>query len=166
MFTEEEIERVKKEIARLEAELETERVNRRHREEYNNLCSLIFSLPSRAVSLAHIQALNEELETLSQQVSTTTSKFDFRSKQFQILLHAAHQLQFALEEEQKEEELKKQSALAPAPNPEPVVKSSEDKKEDVSDKLLEEGRIMEEDKVDDADKNEREGFIQRRVLFH
>jgi len=100
----EEINKVQIEIEKLKEDLQKEKENRKNKEEYETIAKVINSYPPRQQTEREIQELNQELELLSQEAASTTSRFDLRTKQLQLLLYAVHQLQQTLEEEKSQVE--------------------------------------------------------------
>jgi hypothetical protein len=68
-----------------------------------------------------IAKLNEEMDLLTQEVAATNSKFELKSKQFQLFLYSVHQLQ-AIEDE----ELAQNPTSTPPPTPLLSIKQSSD----------------------------------------
>jgi len=105
---ENEIEKTKKEIEKLKIELEEEKQIRKNKEEYEILGGVINSFPSRSETQKEIEQLHGEIESLLNEETSINTKIDLRTKQFQLLLFAIHQLEQTLESETlAEEELQK-----------------------------------------------------------
>lgn len=79
--------------------MKEERKKRKNREEYQAIVSVINEHPSREETQKEIEKLNKELQSLSEEASATSTKFDLRVKQFQLLLFAVNQLQQTLQTE-------------------------------------------------------------------
>jgi len=87
-----EILEIQKSNEQLKQILAQEKVNRRNREEYAKLSSLINEIPSREEIQSEISKLKEELKILDQEIANCTVKLDDRTQQFQSLFGELTQL--------------------------------------------------------------------------
>jgi len=86
--------------------------------------------------------LKSDLEVLAKETETTATKFDLRTKQFQLLLYSIHQLQQTLEEETIQQQQQQQQSSDPIDNKEvPLEKMKDDEKIDINDTEMNEVEI-------------------------
>ena len=90
-------------IEELKTNLDSARLERQHKEEYEALRRLCMQYPSRAKTEAANTQLTKEIGTLEAEGEATASKLELRKKQFALLLHVVNELQDEIEEEEKEE---------------------------------------------------------------
>ena len=89
-------------IEELKTNLDSARLERQHKEEYEALRRLCMQYPSRATTEAANAQLASEIGTLEADGEATARKLELRKKQFALLLHAVNQLQDELDDEEKE----------------------------------------------------------------
>lgn len=93
------IQDVKEDMVALKFALETARVERNHKGEYEVLRRLCMEHPGRAHTHTAIATLENEITELEHESTQLTAVLELRKKQFALLLHAADELQTELEEE-------------------------------------------------------------------
>eukprot|EP00026_Physarum_polycephalum_P005270 Phypoly_transcript_05301.p2 GENE.Phypoly_transcript_05301~~Phypoly_transcript_05301.p2 ORF type:complete len:200 (-),score=33.42 Phypoly_transcript_05301:81-680(-) len=90
---EEAIAASKAEIAQLRTTLAAERIARQNKEQYAQLAKLIHERPPTNETEKEIEVLHGELAELTANAAKTNQKLEYRTKQFQLLLHALQDLQ-------------------------------------------------------------------------
>jgi len=139
---EEEIQSVQGEIKQLQSQLIKERQNQKNKQDYDALISVINEHPTRDQTQREISVLKSDLEVLAKETETTATKFDLRTKQFQLLLYSIHQLQQTLEEETIQQQQQQQQSSDPIDNKEvPLEKMKDDEKIDINDTEMNEVEI-------------------------
>lgn len=92
----------REDIERLAAQLEEERTIRQQKEQYAALSKRINQLPPRDQTQREIVALEAEVATLKEEGEAVASRLELRSKRFAGFMHALHDLQLQIDEEQKD----------------------------------------------------------------
>ena len=92
----------REDIERLAAQLEEERTIREQKEQYAALSKRINQLPPRDQTQREIVALEAEVATLKEEGEAVASRLELRSKRFAGFMHALHDLQLQIDEEQKD----------------------------------------------------------------
>eukprot|EP00823_Brevimastigomonas_motovehiculus_P001088 TRINITY_DN11622_c0_g1_i1.p1 TRINITY_DN11622_c0_g1~~TRINITY_DN11622_c0_g1_i1.p1 ORF type:complete len:275 (+),score=120.91 TRINITY_DN11622_c0_g1_i1:32-826(+) len=87
------IEAVKKEIEELKSTFEEERLNRKHKEEYDMLLKMIHERTAQEESQKEIDALEKDIAVLTQHKSNADRNVDLKRKQFGLFFHAMMELQ-------------------------------------------------------------------------
>ena len=98
-----EVARARGDTRELRAHLDSARLDRQHKEEYEALRRLCARLPARATTEAACARLEEEIAALEAESDATAAKLHLRKKQFALLLHVVNELQEELEEDEAEE---------------------------------------------------------------
>lgn len=96
------IERTRGEIAELVVEREHEQRLRRNKEEYTMLARLASAFPRRQDTLEAIARVRAEIASIEAEEAALLALRDRRTKQFQLLMHAASELHADLELEQSD----------------------------------------------------------------
>lgn len=90
---------VRAEISNLKHELEVERINRKHNEEYDQFAAVVHELPSRDDLYQQMEGVSRELAALDSERITLDSHVELRRKQFGLLMFALSELHHTLSEE-------------------------------------------------------------------
>eukprot|EP00038_Savillea_parva_P011859 m.200611 g.200611 ORF g.200611 m.200611 type:complete len:298 (+) comp21113_c0_seq1:210-1103(+) len=90
------IEVSKQEVVAAKGKLLEARAKRRRQEEYDALAAVALEVPSRDASKAGIAELQEELLRLQADTDKVDEKFGLRKRQFQLLIHKAHDIRLIL----------------------------------------------------------------------
>lgn len=72
---------------------------RKNKQEYDALAKVIMEHPDRKKTLAQLSKLEQEIENLQQIKENLKKRLESRSKQFQVLISSAHELQKMLSQD-------------------------------------------------------------------
>ncbi|XP_033295061.1 THO complex subunit 7 homolog [Orcinus orca] len=92
---------------------------RKNRQEYDALAKAIQRHPDRHETLKEIEALGKELEHLSRVKQSVEDKLELRRKQFHVLFTTIHELQQALENDEKLSEVEAAQETSMGTDPKP-----------------------------------------------
>ena len=87
-------------IVHLMAVLEKERTIRQQKEQYSALARRVHTYPSRNETQIEIQRLNHEITDLQQESHAVASALELRSKRFAGFMHALHDMQLLLQDDE------------------------------------------------------------------
>ncbi|KAG7319229.1 hypothetical protein KOW79_017703 [Hemibagrus wyckioides] len=90
-------------IAECKKEIQRAKRIRKNRQEYDALAKVIQQHPDRHQTMEQLEALDKELQQLSQIKENVEDKLELRKKQFHVLLSTIQELQQTLENDEKME---------------------------------------------------------------
>lgn len=93
------IQESQKKITDLKNELLQAKVVRKNKQEYDALAEIIMENPDRKNTLMQLNKLEQEIENLQQIKENLKKTLESRSKQFQVLISSAHELQKMLSQD-------------------------------------------------------------------
>ncbi|XP_019712908.1 THO complex subunit 7 homolog [Hippocampus comes] len=88
-------------IAECKKEIQRAKRVRKNRQEYDALAKVIQNHPNRHETLKQLEALDKELQQLSNIKENVDAKLELRKKQFHVLLSTIQELQQTLENDEK-----------------------------------------------------------------
>ncbi|KJE90103.1 hypothetical protein CAOG_01454 [Capsaspora owczarzaki ATCC 30864] len=91
-----EVEATRREISELKQTLELEKQLRANRQVYNKKASEVLKWESRTEAQNRIRRIEEEIQASQAEREKVEARIQLRQRQFSLLLHAAHQLQLVL----------------------------------------------------------------------
>lgn len=86
-------------IEELKKELQIEKVNKQHREEYETILGAIQEFPSRQKTASQLEKVEEEVQQLRDRVTNLDENIQLKAKQFQLFMHSAFELQNQLKDD-------------------------------------------------------------------